>query len=222
MRMRRPLAFVAVFLTGIIFVNTGLARATTEAIQEVFVTNGDDNPVPTKAVGSTQVDGTVDVGNFPETQEVSGSVYVLGQVTTRPDTDPRPFQKAFGSISEPTTGFYEVPEGKQLRLGTLSGQVTGRYGSAARLVLYASPPGTYHWQKDVHPRIVVPVTKVKASEWYQGAITVDAVFPEGTTLRPRGEYFDSGVKDWMGLDAGYDYEMSIFGTLENEPAPRRI
>jgi hypothetical protein len=50
--------------------------ALTAQIADVFVTNNDASSVPVHSVGTTQVTGTVSVGNLPATQPVSGTVNV--------------------------------------------------------------------------------------------------------------------------------------------------
>lgn len=51
-------------------------EAATERVQDVFVRNTAQDPVVTRAVGATEVNGTVSVGNLPATQAVSGTVQV--------------------------------------------------------------------------------------------------------------------------------------------------
>ena len=45
--------------------STGAVGAAAARVQEVLITNGDDRPVPTKAVGPTAVTGTVDIAGTP-------------------------------------------------------------------------------------------------------------------------------------------------------------
>jgi hypothetical protein len=47
-------------------VSPGVIAAAATKAQEVLVTNGDEHPVPTKAIGSTAVTGTVDIAGTPK------------------------------------------------------------------------------------------------------------------------------------------------------------
>ena len=49
-------------------VSPGAIAAAAAKAQEVLVTNGDEHPVPTKAVGPTAVTGTVDIAGTPKVQ----------------------------------------------------------------------------------------------------------------------------------------------------------
>ena len=95
-----------------------LATAAT-SFKEVFVTNGDDSPVPTKAIGSTQVKGTVNVGNTPSIRvandqpipvaPVGGADAGETPVTHRFSFD---FGGGYHAFGEP----YTVPQGKRLTI----------------------------------------------------------------------------------------------------------
>lgn len=75
-RTRTAVALVAATALGAALASPGLATAAVEASKDVIVRNTTASPVPTKAVGTTPVSGTVDVGNLPATQQVAGTVDV--------------------------------------------------------------------------------------------------------------------------------------------------
>ena len=93
-------------------------------VQDVFITNTTANPVPVTPQGTTEVAGTVSVGN-PITGTVSIANPITGTVTVAnptpaPPPAPVPVQGSFDQ--EPITNdapfasgvLYEVPEGKLL------------------------------------------------------------------------------------------------------------
>lgn len=128
-RVIYPLLLIGVFVAG----NTlgpGLAAAA-QTIQNVLVVNTPSQPVPVSLTGTP----TLNVGNFPATQTVTGSVSV-GNTSADPvaivDVNgdaAQPFNvESRFTISDTATGeispCYSVPPGKRLVLEQVSVEVT--------------------------------------------------------------------------------------------------
>lgn len=97
-------------------------------ISEVFVTNDDANSVPVHSVGTSQVAGTVNLGNLPATQEVSGTVNVgnfpgtIGAVPTAP-TNPWHYRASGVSGGSGTALVFNAPPGiTKLAIGSVTFQ----------------------------------------------------------------------------------------------------
>lgn len=82
-KTRTAVALVAATALGAALLSPGLALAAAEASKGVFVNNTASSPVPTTAVGTTAVNGSVAVSNLPTTQQVSGSVAVSNLPATQ-------------------------------------------------------------------------------------------------------------------------------------------
>jgi hypothetical protein len=114
-----------------------LAPAVAKTITDVFVTNDATHPVPTQAQGTTQVAGTVNVGNTPAVT-VSGTptVNVAGDPATR-----EPYQQSvfFAQTADNCTQFAcparfpVVPAGKLLMVTFAGAQFDA--GGVARVRL---------------------------------------------------------------------------------------
>lgn len=85
-----PLA-AACIVVGVAFGPSFAGAA--ENLKDVFVANTAANPIPTSAVGTTEVAGSVEVSNLPAVQAVSGSVNV-GNLPAAPT-----LRRGTGSIS---------------------------------------------------------------------------------------------------------------------------
>ncbi len=95
----RLLAIAAVALAiGIAFGPTFATAA--DSLKDVIVRNGDDNPVPTKAIGTTQVTGSVAVNNLPTAGD--GSVRTSAAAPTLRD---------FASFLSGTSSRSAIPPG---------------------------------------------------------------------------------------------------------------
>lgn len=103
-----------------------------DTFKDVFIVNDADHPVPTKAQGTTQVDGTVQVGNTPTVNVATGSA------------DHDPYQKTVTFNQGPNTctqfvcevNFPAVPAGKRLVITYASAQYglsSGGTGARVRL-----------------------------------------------------------------------------------------
>jgi hypothetical protein len=101
---KSALLALAIWLTGLgaLAARPALA-ATRDAIQNVFITNTADNPVPVSPQGTTQVAGTVTVAN--PTPAASQPTLVQQGFETQPITRQQPF--VGGTL-------YQVPAGKVL------------------------------------------------------------------------------------------------------------
>jgi hypothetical protein len=105
-----------------------------DSFKDVFVINGTDRPVPTQAVGTTPVGGTVAVSNLPANQQVYGEVnavqsgeWTVGLAGT-PEVqlgpvEPVAFQCTFDLVPPHNSDdefCYPIPEGKRLVIETVS------------------------------------------------------------------------------------------------------
>ncbi|HUH14955.1 MAG TPA: hypothetical protein VML35_03620 [Gaiellaceae bacterium] len=95
-----------------------LATAANDKLLGVFVANTDTNPVPTKAIGSTQVNGTVAISGTPTV-----SLATTPFATTI-------FAEFAGSSFDSTS--FTVPDGKRLRLEFFSFQEINFIGRGVR------------------------------------------------------------------------------------------
>jgi hypothetical protein len=69
-KIRSTLGVVAIGTLASFAWSTGAVGAAVARAQDVFVTNDDAHAVPVRSIGTSQVGGTVDVGNFPAASPV--------------------------------------------------------------------------------------------------------------------------------------------------------
>ena len=131
-RARTILAVTVAFLLGgVLFGGPGAQAAS--ALLSVFVTNDTAHPVPTRAIGTTAVSGSVNVGNLPATQPVSGTVEVAD---SREPFETRIDLEASGATV--STGSFSVPAGKRLVVEFVSAAVNVPNGQTPLVSLNAS------------------------------------------------------------------------------------
>jgi hypothetical protein len=96
-----------------------LATAAGEKITDVFVTNGDANPVPTKAIGTTEVTGTVGISGTPSVN-VANTTPIPVEPVAGPASTPfaRHITLAFGGSGPETADqtIFTLPAGKRLTI----------------------------------------------------------------------------------------------------------
>jgi hypothetical protein len=117
--MRKAFSAVGVLLLAVLVAVLATARGAdaASAIMKVFVTNDADHPVPTRAVGTTDVSGSVSVSDLPAWQ---GTPYLKYALNT--------------NVEFEECDSYAIPEGKILfveRVVADFDMPTGESGTAA-------------------------------------------------------------------------------------------
>lgn len=218
-------AVAAPALVAVVAMSGASTAQQMKPVNDVNVVNPVESPVPVAAQGTTQVGGTVDIGNLPATQQVGGTVNIgnlpatqqvagqvgiAGPVTVRSEHVAEPFHTTltqFGNSS------YVVPEGKQLRIRTLSGEVWVPGDADARLALVIRiASGSFH-------RVYLPLSDPKAAptnrRMYEGALPVDIVVPAGSLS---GIHVSGDAYTALTITDAQSAQITVLGQLEDARA----
>lgn len=143
--MRKPLTALGALLAAalvLVLASTQVAGAAA-AIMKVVVTNTADNPVPTRAVGTTDVSGTVSVDNLPTDappplwQGTPYSEYKLNTNVQNEECDDFPMPAAGTLFVNRVLADFDMPAGAS---GYASLRYTPLGGSEVKIPI-PTPPG---------------------------------------------------------------------------------
>ena len=198
-RARTVVLAVACVALGATFGPT-LATAASEKITDVFVTNDDANPVPTKAIGTTAVTGTVGITGTPSVNVANTTPIPVAPVAG-PGATPIAQQISFGFTGAGGSTFdtftYNVPAGKRLTIDLVTFSDLQRAVGVEQFTINAltGGNGTVHWVAtedtpgagDTVTRLV-PIVADPGSSLVFGVQLTSPLGSENTTLFMHGSF----------------------------------